>query len=231
MVSIGIYKIISPSHRIYVGQSINIEQRWKGYFPSQLRSQPKIKNSILKYGIENHIFEIIEECNIENLTKREIYWKQYYLDQVNGDWGKVLFCELYDNGGGPRSKFTKYKISNSKKGISRSQEVKDNISLGKTGVKFSNEHKENITKSKRGCKYPNFKTRKDKGISKNHHIEAVIKSKIKPIIQLDLEGNFIKEWKSGKEASRVLNINQANINIICNGKGKTYKGFIWKFKI
>lgn len=26
-------------------------------------------------------------------------------------------------------------------------------------------------------------------------------------------------------------INQANINIICNEKGKTYKGFIWKFKI
>lgn len=231
MASIGIYKIISPSHRIYIGQSINIEQRWKGYFPSQLRSQPKIKNSILKYGIKNHIFEVIEECNIENLTEREIYWKQYYLDQVKGDWSKVLFCDLYDNGGGPRSEITKQKISNSKNGINRSQETKNNISLGKTGVKFSNKHKENITKSKIGCKYPNFKTRKDKGVSKKCHVKSVIESKSKPILQFDKNNNFIQEFKSGAEASKLLNLPQSNINSCCNNKAKTCGSFIFKFKI
>lgn len=28
---IGIYKITSPSNRIYIGQSIDIEARWKSY--------------------------------------------------------------------------------------------------------------------------------------------------------------------------------------------------------
>jgi len=44
MVSIGIYKITSPTHRIYIGQSINIEQRWKGYSITKLKSQPKINS-------------------------------------------------------------------------------------------------------------------------------------------------------------------------------------------
>ena len=54
MAVIGIYKITSPSQRIYIGQSINIEKRWKEYSVTKLKSQPKIKNSILKYGIKNH---------------------------------------------------------------------------------------------------------------------------------------------------------------------------------
>jgi len=47
----------------------------------------------------------------------------------------------------------------------------------------------------------------------------------------DLQNNFIQEWESGKEASRILNIFQSNINNCCNNKVKTAGGFIWKFKI
>ena len=63
---IGIYKITSPNNNIYIGQSINIEKRFVQY--KKLRSccnQIKLYNSFVKYGVDNHIFEIIEECNIE----------------------------------------------------------------------------------------------------------------------------------------------------------------------
>ena len=37
-----------------------------------------------KYGINNFIFEIIEECKIQDLDNREIYWIEYYDTYKNG---------------------------------------------------------------------------------------------------------------------------------------------------
>lgn len=76
---IGIYKITSPSNKIYIGQSINIERRFKNYNSlSQTKKQKLLHYSFKKYGINNHLFEIIEQCNIESLNKRERYWQDYY---------------------------------------------------------------------------------------------------------------------------------------------------------
>ena len=87
---IGIYKIISPSGKIYIGQSINIHKRWSAYKNIKYVKQPRISNSVLKYGIENHKFEIIEECSLEDLDTRETYWKQHYINVLG--WKQVLFC-------------------------------------------------------------------------------------------------------------------------------------------
>lgn len=133
---IGIYKIINPKGKIYVGQSTNIKNRFNRYIKQykHIFSQPKICNSLKKYGPENHIFEIIEECSLEQLNEREIYWKQYYLNQFGGDWNMVLFCNTYDNGGGPLSDETKQKISKKKKNHPcYTQEWKDKISKGNKG--------------------------------------------------------------------------------------------------
>jgi len=58
------------------------------------------------------------------------------------------------------------------------------------------------------------------------------KDKLKPIIQFDLNGNFIREWGSIKEASKSLKINQGNISSVCRKKYgyKSASGFIWRFK-
>ena len=66
---IGIYKITSPSGKIYIGQSINIEKRINSYKYSASIKQRKIYNSIIKYGIEYHDFTIIEECKLEELRR------------------------------------------------------------------------------------------------------------------------------------------------------------------
>ena len=103
---IGIYKISSPSNKVYIGQSTNIENRWK-YFYKTLRckSQPKLYNSFLKYGFKQHKFEVIEECTVEQLNEREIYWGSVYNVLIEG-----LNCKLGE-GKGACSKETKQKMS------------------------------------------------------------------------------------------------------------------------
>jgi group I intron endonuclease len=76
---IGIYKITSPTNKIYIGQSINIEKRFKNYKSlSQTKGQKMLHYSFRKYGINNHLFEIIEECDIELLNERERYYQDFY---------------------------------------------------------------------------------------------------------------------------------------------------------
>jgi group I intron endonuclease len=136
---IGIYKITNPNGKIYIGQSINIKKRKGCYKRNQIPKQPRICNSIKKYGWEQHKFDIIEECSIDQLNKRETYWKQYYLNQVRGDWNLVLFCNLHDNGGGPMSDETKKKISLNRKG--KGVGINPKISEAKKGFKYSEESK------------------------------------------------------------------------------------------
>lgn len=75
----GVYKITSPSGKVYIGSSVNMQKRWANYnAPSQARNQPKLFNSFSKYGIKEHTFEIIEECDKDVLTIRERFWQEYY---------------------------------------------------------------------------------------------------------------------------------------------------------
>lgn len=53
--------------------------------------------------------------------------------------------------------------------------------------------------------------------------------KSKKVYQYDLNGNFIKEYKSVREASRILNLNHANITRSCNGLWKHTNGFIFTY--
>ena len=50
----------------------------------------------------------------------------------------------------------------------------------------------------------------------------------KKVNQYDLDGIFIQEHNSIQEATISINGTNGNISNCCNGKSKTYKGFIWK---
>lgn len=244
---IGIYKITSPSGKTYIGQSIDIDNRWKRYYKRlKCKKQPKLFNSLNKYGFENHIFEIIEECLESELEQKETHHKQLELDKVGGDWLKVLFCHLIDGKGGhkseetkrkmrkPRSEETKLKMSKMRKGIPKPTGYGIKVSLRFLGKKqsietcinkskalkgriFSKEHKEKISKSQKGKLKP-------KPITFGLRLE-------KPINQYDLNGNFIKEWESAKKA--VINLKgkyTCSITDCCIGRQKTAYGYIWKYK-
>jgi group I intron endonuclease len=53
---------------------------------------------------------------------------------------------------------------------------------------------------------------------------------VKGVIQYDLLGNKIKEWRSAIDAEKELGITRVNINQCCRGKIKTSGKFIWSFK-
>ena len=75
---IGIYKITSPSNKIYIGQSVNIEERFKQYKHLKCKGQTILHRSLKKYGVENHTFEIVCECEISELNSKERYYQELY---------------------------------------------------------------------------------------------------------------------------------------------------------
>lgn len=88
---IGIYKITSPKGRVYIGQSREIENRFSSYKREKEanKTQVRLIRSFNKYGVGNHTFEIIEECEIDQLNIRERFWQDHY-DVLNGGLNCIL---------------------------------------------------------------------------------------------------------------------------------------------
>ena len=66
---------------------------------------------------------------------------------------------------------------------------------------------------------------KQKGIRRPY----VNQNLCKPVLQFTLDGEFVKEWPSTREANR-NGFNQGHIAECCRGERKQHKGFIWKYK-
>jgi group I intron endonuclease len=222
---IGIYKIINPKDKIYIGQTVNWDRRKKDYKILRCKGQIKLYNSFKKYGIENHIFEIIEECSVEDLNKKERYWQDFHNVLENG-----LNCRLTTSEdksgflseetklkmrGKKQSNDHKQKLGKSRKGKKRTEETKQKMinSSYIKGKKRTEETKQKISKTHLKLKITRF----------NKHLN-------KPIIQYNKQGIFIKEWINATEAAKNLNKASVAISECCNEKRKSAYGFVWKFK-
>ena len=53
----------------------------------------------------------------------------------------------------------------------------------------------------------------------------------KEVEQYDLNGNLINTFKSGNDVNRMLGYSAGHVRDCCRGALKTYKGFIWKYKV
>tara|TARA_R110002072_G_C7799910_1_gene521589 strand:- start:34 stop:780 length:747 start_codon:yes stop_codon:yes gene_type:complete len=240
---VGIYKWTSPNNRIYVGQSKDLVKRKKWYISNGIRnaSMPKLKRSFNKYGIDKHIFEIIECCPIEQLDEREIYWGLHYNTLELG-----LNCKLGEQNS-IFSESTKRKMSAAKKGRPLSPEHQSNrqISLRKTWdeknrireeIKSNKpkyipteEHKNNISKSKKGKP---IHTESSKALlskyAQNRDMTKVVKKGIK-VFQFDKNNNFIKEWNSATCAELYYNGKHGdNVRSNVRGRQATAYGYVWK---
>lgn len=51
----------------------------------------------------------------------------------------------------------------------------------------------------------------------------------KPVIQMSLQGEVIREFISGREAAKILGLNSTHISSAANGKLPHHGGFKWKF--
>ena len=72
----GVYKITNKiTGDFYIGSSNNIKKRWYSHkCHSTWKRQPssKLYRDMTQYGLDNFLFEIIEETN--NIHEREQYW-------------------------------------------------------------------------------------------------------------------------------------------------------------
>lgn len=92
---IGIYKIENTVNgKVYIGQSVRIERRWyehKWELNNNHHKNNYLQKAWNKYGEECFTFEILEECPIELLNEKEIYWIDYYKTYINYNGYNLTF--------------------------------------------------------------------------------------------------------------------------------------------
>lgn len=195
---IGIYKIISPSGKIYIGQSRDLKRRKNDYekYIKNSNRQIKLLASINKYGWESHVFEIIEECLFEDLNKRERYFQELYNSVDSG-----LNCIYTKTDEKPAifGKESRDKMRNSRYGKKASLETRQKMSEKRKGFIFSEEVKLKMSKAALG---------KPKNISEQSKKRMSEKIKIrlsKPISCISPEGIYF-EFSSFKEAALYIGV-------------------------
>jgi len=214
-----IYRLISPSDKSYIGQSIRLDRRLIEHKQgAKKKVLPKLYQAIKKYGFENFQVEILEECEPELLNEREIYWISYYDSFYNGynatSGGDANFL---------RSKETCEKIRKRMLGTyNGSQNIKFTIdgieynSISDASKKLGIAHKtvHNRLNSK-NIKYSNYLYLDEKLIPERR--QRITNGK--PCIINGIE------YSSAMEASKQLNISNCTISDRLN---KNYPGY--KFK-
>tara|TARA_B110000211_G_C13858585_1_gene455445 strand:+ start:83 stop:709 length:627 start_codon:yes stop_codon:yes gene_type:complete len=207
---IGIYIITSPNNKSYIGLSKDIKKRWNGYSINKKTApqQTKLYYSFKKYGIKNHEFKVLEECTLEELVDKEIFYIEKYNSVEKG-----LNISRGGNYFGETNLGKKHKMSTI---------VKMKDWWGKNKQPRSMETIQKISKTK--LENPRTTT---KEMIENFRTISPHK---KPIIQYGLDGEFINSFNSINEAARELNIRNDGISACLRQKQKTAYGFIWKYK-
>lgn len=228
-----VYKITNPNNRVYVGSTIDLERRIYQYKNNYFKAQIKIHRSIEKYGWENHIFEVIWTGNLRDMLKKEAEFglKLNVLDKDNLN----LMLPKINDEFSCISEETRLKMSNSAKGKIVSDYCKKRVSETHTGKIVSAETRKKMSEWQIGRKM----SEEAKSKMRVAKLGRIISEKTRqvasdlhsiPILQLDLEENLIKEWKSAAEAANILNLNAGHIRTCCRGERKTHGKFKWKNK-
>ena len=215
-----IYKYKSPSGKVYIGKTIDSKKRKREHLCNSKTLINKFYSAVKKYGLDSFEYEVlfespllpIDELNLM-LNEKEKHFIQMF-DSFNSGYNMTL-------GGDGQIGFKhseKTKALFRKQRQNYSQETLDKMSKASKNRVVSLETRKKISLSNKG-----------KGMSEANR-QLVSEQKSKPIIQYDLEGNFIKEWKSATQVQKELKYNKSNISRCCiKNKGKS-NGYIWKFK-
>lgn len=219
-----IYKITSPTGKIYVGKTYNVRMRKNGHkcFAYKAdhfkRNKTILSNSICKYGWDAHIFEIIEEVEDSLMNEREMHWIKelgsYHYENENG-------MNMTKGGEGQRSTWM-HKTELRKWFSERFK--------GKNGPFYGRHHTEEAKRMlsqssreynlKNGIKVPEW------GVEKGR------KKVMKPILCYNSNGEFLKEYESATAAALDCGISKASeVCGVCSGKRTNALGFVFRYKI
>jgi group I intron endonuclease len=126
----GIYKIENLKNgKVYIGQSVNIEQRWAEHRSAAKKLDHPLYRAFRKYGIGGFSFAILEEVEQERLTEVEDFYLQFYKNKV----------EVYNVA----------PVAGSTYGFRHSEETKKKLAAQRIGIPLSDEHRESLSRAQR----------------------------------------------------------------------------------
>ena len=220
----GIYKIENLiNHKVYIGQAVDIPNRWRSHKSNYQNPNCKDYNMVIykamrKYGINNFSFEIIEQCDSKLLNQKEKEWIKYYDSYYNGYNATLGGDESHIHLGDPIEVYnlqgqyiTTYpNITEAAKviGVSRNTIY---------GIVFGN---------RLSTKGFQFKLVNDNNTIKPYTNKQGGK---KSVVQKDDNANVIQVFESATEAARQLHLDASTITKCCKGKLKHTGGYQWSY--
>ena len=204
---------------------------FKNNIPFYIGKSKQLQNRTQKHKLfygSDILIEIIDEVEVGDWK----FWEKYYISLYKS-WGLIL--ENKNDGGGGPTQYTELQKQSMRKPrkvgtgekISKSllcgnhshyytKEIRDKMKLklkGSHGGPFSDKHIDNIKNSKRKFS--------------------------KRLLQYDLNGLYLREWKSKGEVVELINVNEprsigqnvaSQIKDCCIGKMISCWGYIWRYK-
>lgn len=205
---VGIYKITNQINgKFYIGSSVNLYNRNRSHYSKLFTNKhpnSKLQNSANKYGLKNFTFEIITECNVEELLILEGRYieslkPEYNIDKI--DLNGKRTCDIQTKkliGQKSKQKFIDnpeltQKFLNSIGNIAGWNKGLTGIYSKDTLEKMSKAGKKNIQNRPKEIQ-DKFYEGRNQSHTRNR----------KKIIQYDLNMNFIKEWNSLSDAANAM---------------------------
>lgn len=214
---VGIYKIVNPKGKVYIGQSINLQQRLNDYRKLvNCKNQRQLYNSLKKYGWENHSIAVVEECQKELLNSRERYWQEFY--NVLGPLG--LNCKLTTtlDKTGKNSEESNKQRALTMKGKNRGPrpDVSERNKKIHKGKVITEEHKRQNREKQLGVP-------KRYGGQNEYRKKKVIQWDKSKTIQINI-------WDSITSAAKSVKRGPGDIHRVVTGKGNSCAGYCWTYK-
>lgn len=244
----GVYKIVNNiNSKVYIGQSINIKERWKDHIRVLNRKESRctlLQRAWTKYGEENFSFEILELCIEDMLDEIERKYIEIY-DARN----KGYNIESGGNQNKCLSEKTKRLIREAHLGKTMSSEAKEKMSKSRMGIgngmygkRHSEESKKKMSESKKGKSgHPNSDYQKE--CARQANLGKIISEETRRKISEARKGNIPynknlravycielqQTFDNPTLASKELNISSSNIIACCENIRKTCGGYHWEY--
>jgi group I intron endonuclease len=213
-----IYKISSPSDRLYIGKAKNLRKRVNSHKSASKKDlNILLHNSIRKYGWDAHKLEILEHVENSLLNEREVAlikeYNTYFLDNP------LLGMNMTRGGDGNKGSWM-HKVE-LRKWYSERFTGEGNPFYGKTHSEETRKHlAETMSKrnKKNGITVPKWGAEKGQ------------QARRREIVCYDLNGVFAKEYPSLAAASAELNITHSSISDSLSKRKSQAKGYVFRYK-
>lgn len=222
-----IYTITNTlSNKIYLGYSSNFKRR-KDKHLTMLRggyhANSHLQNDVNKHGIDKFLIEILVDCQSTLLASEEHYWATL-LNVHDRNYGYNILPTHPKKLNSGHLEETLLKISKANKGKIHTKEFAE---LCRSRFKGIKRKQDSIDKT--------INTKRKNGILKQSEstINKIKNTKLKScskVLQYDIDGNFIKEWKNTLDILENSNFKLQAIYKCLNGDNKSSQNFIWKYE-